>query len=178
MKLQKILCFLCGVMLVTSAFGIHTSASSIGPVPSNLKFIDNDALTSSGYWNSRTGFDEYIEGTSLYNEDARVNSRGAIGCYDYKHNDVNLGQDFSFLVGAHLNHARFRDPAAIYCIITSDGLIPIDTLNQNDAPGGWNYLPLRKKSTTARVFAQGVRLASSKRDSTGADAISVQYWKY
>lgn len=120
-------------------------------MPSGLYIIDNDALASSGYWNFAMGFSEYIEDSSLYNQDARVTSPSVGGHYEYNHNKIYVGTTVSANVGVYLNHITFEDPSAEYAVWVNGRGIYFATINQNIAPAGWSYRTFSKRTFTQQM---------------------------
>ena len=180
MKLKKVLCCLCAIMFAVGVLCTNATAASTIPVPSGLIIIDNDALTSSGYWNTSSAnkFTTYLEADYLYNQDARMAKSREGGEYAYNHSDRTVGTKFYAVVGAYLNHNDFRDPSANYHVIEKNIYINAGCINQADAPGGWSYLTTRTVTDFASMSGRGVRVLPSGVRSCGADAISIQYWRY
>lgn len=173
MKLKKVLCWLCTMILIIGAFCVDASALDL-PLP--LIIIDNDPVSSTGYSYAQKGTVQFFN-SSLYNGDARKSGFNSANYYSYLHPQKNLGKAFHVSVSAYLNHNEFRDPAARYYVLLDGRDMYIGSIDQYNAPGGWNKIGDTGEVSSSTYYARGlkVRASGSGIDYTGYDAINIQY---
>ncbi len=181
MKRKKLFTLVLMLAFLLGAVGQNACASI-------YHAIDNDALESSGYWNvNYNNYYSYITGSSLWNGDARFRKSNGHQTYEYRHNSITLGRRPTAEVRAYLNHNDFTDDNAKYLIKTNYvESATIGYIDQKYAAAGWNIAKDRNNKSKividqpGTIIAYGVRVQSSGKGSdygTGADAVSVKYWK-
>lgn len=167
---------MCGQIVAT---GLTANAAS-----TTVRTIDNDSI-ASGYSNEdvRSVY-TYIKAKSLYNGDARrASSSNSLGEYFYNYPNLGKGSPSTFTihVGAYLNHATFTDTSAKYYVEYAPYVFQrVGAINQNTAPGGWNYI---SKGNVKSAIANGgfsgneayVNPSGLSGKYTGADGLKVWF---
>lgn len=160
--------------------GLTVAFSSLVAVNSVAVYIDND--DAHGYSNTRRGFDTYLSGDSHYNGDARRQSTGGNYEYAWWLNSASETSSSSIIVTleAYVNHSNFTDPNATYYVNGCDTIFEVNSINQNTADAGWNYVGRRvvKPLTSigyTRITTSAVCVIPSSNSgyNTGADGIWV-----
>lgn len=175
---------MCGQIVAT---GLTANAAS-----TTVRTIDNDSI-ASGYSNEDVrSIYTYITANSLYNGDARrASSNNSLGEYYYKYPSLGVTgkgspATFTIHVGAYLNHATFTDTSAKYYVEYAPYVFQrVGAINQNTAPGGWNYIS-KSNVQSAILVETGVKGGFSGNEAyvnpsglsgkyTGADGLKVWF---
>jgi len=171
---------------------IATTGLTVSAASTSVRTIDNDSI-ASGYSNEdvRSVY-TYITATSLYNGDARrASSSNSLGEYYYNYPSLGVtgtGSPASFTIhiGAYLNHASFTDTSAKYYVEYAPYVFQrVGAINQNTAPGGWNYIS-KSNVESAILVATNVKGGFSGNEAyvnpsglsgkyTGADGLKVWF---
>lgn len=140
--------------------------------------IDNDPTSTSGYTGYGNGF-SYMSNSSCYNGDARYAPGDAAYTYSWKHSKVRAGSGTTLnsTLQVYLNHASFSASTVDYSLYVNGSIQYIGWINQNIAPGGWNYISSRYNSFGGSPYIEGalVRADGASPGYTGADAIKLTY---
>lgn len=140
--------------------------------------IDNDPTSSSGYTGYGNGF-SYMSNSSCYNGDARYAPGDASYTYSWKHSKVRAGSGgtLTATLQVYLNHSSFSASNVNYSIYVNGTPQYVGWINQNTAPGGWNYISSRYNNLGNGSYSEGalVRADGSSPGYTGADAIKITY---
>lgn len=140
--------------------------------------IDNDPTSSSGYTAYGNGF-TYMSSSSCYNGDARYSIGDAAHEYYWKHIKLNTNVQSSLTttLQVYLNHSYFSAYRVDYFVCMNGTTNYIGWINQNIAPGGWNYLSPTSYSYGSPSYVDGIMVMADGASIgyTGADAIKVKY---
>lgn len=141
--MRKIFKKLTASVMAMTTLAVCTVGMTASATTSATLTIDNDSI-ASGYGNNdvRSAY-TYMTADSLYNGDARYTSSSNSNC-DYYWSYPPLGSTnpkyFTIHIGAYLNHSRFTDDGAKYFVRYHPYTYKkVGTIDQNYAPGGWNY---------------------------------------
>lgn len=166
-----------------------TNSVNASAYVSLTRTIDNDSI-ATGYGNNdvRSAY-TYMKSSSLYNGDARYISSSNSNCeyyWSYPGLTSNTPEYFNITVGAYLNHSLFTDTAAKYYVnYYPHTYSPVGSINQNTAPGGWNYITVKNvrslninsSSQFAGYYSYDAYITPSGLSNkyTGADGLQVRF---
>ncbi|MDE5565123.1 MAG: hypothetical protein K2I93_08190 [Oscillospiraceae bacterium] len=171
MNFKKFAALICSTLLALSSVTMLTVSAQ-----TKTYTIDNDALSSTGFYNYNSGF-TYHSFSGSYNGDARRAPTNSGAFYAWCHPQTSFhSQNVTYTLRVYLNHSTFNDPAAKYHA-NVDGTISdtaLFTINQAVAPVGFSSA----RTTNYRAnLIQQIRLYPSEKPNynTGADAIEITY---
>jgi hypothetical protein len=183
---KKIAVSLSVTLVITASVTLGMTASA---TTSATRTIDNDSI-ASGYGNNdvRSAY-SYITADSLYNGDARCTSSINSDCryyWSYPGLANSTPEYFNISIGAYLNHLSFTDTAAKYYVnYFPNTYYLVGTINQNNAPAGWNYrtvynvqsLRVVNSEHTGGYYSYDAFVEPSGRSNmnTGADGLKVWF---
>lgn len=143
--------------------------------------IDND--DAQGGWNTREGFNTYMQYSYLMYGDARSDPTGGstFTYYKWHYPTFSSNTKMAASLSVYLNHNDFTDPGAVYnvqCGPSGNLVMTLQTVNQNLAPSGWSYLTTGR--TSGANISGYVRVYSSSPPgyTTGADGIRLTIYSY
>ncbi len=131
--------------------------------------VDNDATSSAPGYNFKSGTWSY-KTDSGYNGDYRIISSSQLTYANYGWSFNTSNKTASNYV--YLSNANFTNPKAAYQIGNNGSYV---YLNQNTAPGGWNFLKTETDLTGAPIFINLNGAISSTTGNAGADASKIVY---
>ncbi|MBB3907732.1 hypothetical protein B6A27_01005 [Anoxybacillus sp. UARK-01] len=131
--------------------------------------VDNDALSNAPGFSEQKGNWIYKTGSGYYN-DYRIVSATVNGFDpDYAYIWRFYAHDKNAAHYVYLNNKDFTNPRTAYQIDELGGIVYI---NQNTAPGGWNFLKTNKEWNHMIVINTSL---TTKVGNVGADATKITY---
>ena len=170
MKKVRIFFILAASSFLISFF--QSSPIEAACVSGGYDIVDNDQLNSPSS-NSYNGSWAYESAGNSYNGDHRYLSSPPSSSTSTYSWFLPSQCSKTARIAAYIWNTKFTNPAANYKAYSSGLYLIMDTtLNQRNAPGGWNYVG---STSSSSIYNVELSVSTSSTGATGADAIKFSY---